>query len=317
MGEGAERLDEPRELVIISGKGGTGKTSVTAALAHLVSQDAAAGAGPAAVLCDLDVDVPDLHILLDPRPEHEEEFVSGHEARVDPEACTGCGECFERCRFDAVRRQEDGTYAIDALHCEGCKVCVTFCPVGAVEFPPRRCGMWWRSRTRFGTMVHARLDPGEENSGRLITLIKCKAREVAKVEGQRLVICDGAPGIGCPVISSLAGAHRALIVTEPTPSGLHDLERVAEVCKQFRIPVSVLVNRCDINAGLTGRVEQWCRDRGWELAGRIPLDPAVVQAQLQREAITEGAAPGPAAEMRRIWNRLRADLGLTSREQRD
>ncbi|MGE4554271.1 MAG: ATP-binding protein [Desulfovibrionaceae bacterium] len=308
MTDGAKGSAEPRELVVISGKGGTGKTSITAALAHLAAQDAAAGAGPAAVLCDLDVDAPDLHILLDPKPEHEEDFVSGHEAVIDSEACTGCGECAARCRFEAVREADDGVYAIDPLRCEGCKVCVTFCPVGAVDFTPRRCGMWWRSRTRFGAMVHARLFPGEENSGRLVTLIKREARDLAKAGGQGIILCDGAPGIGCPVISSLAGAHRVLIVTEPTLSGLHDLERVAGLCAHFRIPVSVLVNRCDINEELTDRVRALCREHGWDLAGGIPLDPAVVRAQVERRAITEGDAPEAAAELRRVWDRLRQAL---------
>jgi MinD superfamily P-loop ATPase len=266
-----------REIVVISGKGGAGKTSMTGAFAHLADN---------AILCDLDVDAPDLHLLLSPQIKTEESFLSGNEAVIDPDRCIGCGQCAELCRYNAVREDADG-YRIDPLACEGCKVCVALCPEQAIDFPQKHCGQWYVSDTRFGTMVHAQLFPGEENSGRLVTLLKQKARAIAEEQGLDLVLCDGAPGIGCPVISSMAGTNLAVIVTEPTPSGLHDLKRVAELCDRFRTKVAVLVNKWDINPDLTEEIESWSTGRDYTLAGRIPHDRAVVDAMLERKAVTE------------------------------
>ena len=226
-----------REIVVISGKGGTGKTSVCASLAHLAQNK---------VVCDLDVDAPDMHILLDPQVHTREAFVSGNEAVIDRDACCRCGICFEHCRFDAVKKDGD-VYGIDPLRCEGCGVCVALCPAKAIAFPEKECGEWYVSDTRFGPFVHAQLYPGQENSGRLVTLLKQQARELAKRQGLDLVICDGSPGVGCPVISSLSGASLAVAVVEPTPSGRHDFERVAALCDHFRIPVAVLINKADLN----------------------------------------------------------------------
>ena len=266
-----------REIVIISGKGGAGKTSITGAFAHLAESG---------ILCDLDVDAPDLHLLLDPEHETEEEFWSGFEAIIDQDVCTGCGHCMELCRFNAIS-ETDGRFTINPLQCEGCKVCVTFCPAEAIEFPQRHCGDWYVSSTRFGTMVHAQLYPGEENSGRLVTVLKQKAREIAEEQGLDLVLCDGAPGIGCPVISSMAGTDLAVVVTEPTPSGLHDLKRVAELCEGFRTKVAVLINKWDINPAMAEEIESYCRSKGYVLVGRFPHDRAVVDAMLERKVITE------------------------------
>lgn len=277
-----------REVVIISGKGGAGKTSVTGAFANLAEN---------AILCDLDVDAPDLHLLLDPRVKSEESFYSGHEAVIDPDRCIGCGQCAELCRFDAVRGDGD-VYRVDSLACEGCKVCVALCPEQAIDFPEKHCGQWYVSDTRFGPMVHAQLFPGEENSGRLVTLLKQQARAMAEEQGLDLVLCDGTPGIGCPVISSMAGTDVAVIVTEPTPSGLHDLKRVAELCERFRTKVAVLVNKWDINPAMTGEIEAWCAGRGYTLVGRFPHDRAVVDAMLERKVLTETDN----AELSRIIN---------------
>lgn len=277
-----------REIVVISGKGGAGKTSMAGAFAHLADK---------AILCDLDVDAPDLHLLLDPSVRSEEAFYSGHEAVIDPDRCIGCGQCAELCRFDAVR--EDGVaYRVEPLACEGCKVCVALCPEQAIDFPEKHCGQWYVSDTRFGPMVHAQLFPGEENSGRLVTLLKQKARAMAEEQGLDLVLCDGTPGIGCPVISSMAGTDLAVIVTEPTPSGLHDLKRVAELCDRFRTKVAVLVNKWDINPAMTGEIEQWSAGRGYTLVGRFPHDRAVVDAMLERKVVTETDN----AELSRIIN---------------
>jgi len=283
-----------REIVVLSGKGGTGKTSLTAAFAHL---------SRGKVLCDLDVDAPDLHILLDPQPQSREDFVSGHEARIDPEACTACGLCRDACRFAAIRGAA-GVPAVDPLRCEGCKVCVSVCPAGAIEFLPKHCGEWGVSATRFGTLVHAQLFPGAENSGRLVTLLKQRARELAKAQGASLVLCDGAPGIGCPVISSLAGTSLAVAVTEPTPSGRHDLERVCGVCDHFRVPVAVIVNKHDLNPAEDARIEAYCRKRGYELVARLPHDPLVTTAMVQRKAVTELADNGFTHFLLRAWKRI-------------
>jgi MinD superfamily P-loop ATPase len=240
------------EIVILSGKGGTGKTSIAGAFAHLAEGK---------VVCDLDVDAPDLHLLLGPVHEREEEFFSGHEAVIDPNRCSGCGECLSLCRYGAVR-EKDGGFAIDPLHCEGCKVCVALCPAQAIDFPERHCGRWYVSKTRFGPMVHAQLFPGSENSGRLVALLKTKARELARERGLGLILCDGSPGIGCPVISSLSGADLAVAVTEPTPSGLHDLKRVADLCSHFRIPLTCIINKSDINPAQSRAIEAYLEEGG-------------------------------------------------------
>lgn len=280
-----------REIVIISGKGGAGKTSVTGAFAHLAANT---------ILCDLDVDAPDLHLLLAPDTRHTEEFLSGNEAVIDPELCTQCGTCAEMCRFDAVREDADG-YQVSPLHCEGCKVCVAFCPAGAIRFPERHCGRWYVSDTRFGTMVHANLFPGEENSGRLVTLLKKEARTRAEAAGNDIVLCDGAPGIGCPVISSLAGTDLAVVVTEPTPSGLHDLKRVAELCDGFRTRVAVIINKWDVNPDLTREIEQHCDDNRYAVICRLPHDRLVTDAMVAGRAVTEYDNGFFAQTLRRAW----------------
>jgi MinD superfamily P-loop ATPase len=266
-----------REIVVISGKGGAGKTSMAGAFAHLAQN---------AILCDLDVDAPDLHLLLDPQVRKEESFLSGHEAVIAPDRCVGCGQCAELCRFDAIREDGD-VYRVDSLACEGCKVCVTLCPEKAIDFPEKHCGQWYVSDTRFGPMVHAQLFPGEENSGRLVTLLKQQGRAMAEERGLDLVLCDGTPGIGCPVISSMAGTDLAVVVTEPTPSGLHDLKRVAELCGRFRTKVAVLVNKWDVNPAMTEEIEAWSAAQGYTLVGRFPHDRAVVDAMLERKVLTE------------------------------
>ncbi|MFZ5427852.1 MAG: ATP-binding protein [Thermodesulfobacteriota bacterium] len=285
-----------REIVVISGKGGTGKTSLAAAFADLARN---------AVICDLDVDAPDMHLLLDPLTESREDFISGHEAVIDKDACTGCGTCAAMCRFGAVR-EAGGTFEIDPARCEGCKVCVAFCPAGAVAFPEKLCGEWYVSQTRFGTMVHARLNPGEENSGRLVALLKNKARDIAASEGQEIILCDGAPGIGCPVISSLSGADLAVAVTEPSPSGLHDLERVLGLCGHFRIPACVIINKCDLNAEKARQIEALCARGGHEIAARLPHDTIMFEAMLRARAVTELPDTPFAGLLRQAWKRMTA-----------
>ncbi len=283
-----------REVVVISGKGGTGKTSLTAAFAHLAENK---------VVCDLDVDAPDLHLLLDPTVIRKEEFISGHEAVIDPAKCTGCGTCVSMCRYDAID-EVDGLYRIAPLRCEGCKVCVAFCPVEAIDFPSRHCGQWYQSETRFGPMVHAQLFPGQENSGLLVSCLKKEARVLAEARGLDLILCDGAPGIGCPVIASLSQTDLAVVVTEPTPSGVHDLERVASLCDHFRTKVAVVVNKHDLNPEHTGRIGALCTEKGYTLAALLPHDTAVTEAMVRRQAVTEAPDSLIAADIRQAWRTL-------------
>lgn len=269
-------MAEIDEIVVLSGKGGTGKTSITAAFAHLAAE---------VVICDLDVDAPDLHLLLQPAILKSRAFVSGREARIDPDRCTGCGQCAELCRFNAI---SEGTPAkVNPFKCEGCKLCVALCPEAAIDFPEKHCGDWYLSDTRFGPMVHAQLFPAEENSGRLVARLRKAARDLAGSRGISTILADGPPGIGCPVISSLSGATRAVIVTEPTPSGLHDLERIASLCDHFQVPAGVIINKCDIYPRVARRIEDFCDKRRTPIISEFPHDPAFTEAMVKGLTITE------------------------------
>ena len=267
-----------REIVVISGKGGTSKTTVCAAFAHLARNK---------VVCDLDVDAPDLHILLRPEVQEHHPFVSGNEAMIRGDDCIACGQCAELCRFEAVRQTDGGIPVVDSLRCEGCGVCAALCPQQAIDFPETRCGDWFVSRSRFGLMVHAQLAPGKENSGRLVSLLKTEARNRAREQGLDTILCDGSPGVGCPVISSLSGAHLAVGVVEPTPSGRHDFGRVADLCRHFRIPLAVIINKADLNTAEADAIAADCAEQGHFLAGRLPFDPVVTRAMVRRQALTE------------------------------
>ncbi len=290
------------EILVISGKGGTGKTSLTGAFAHL-AQDP--------VICDLDVDAPDLHLLLDPAAERTEEFFFGHHAVIDPELCTSCGLCLEMCRYQAIANLERPP-AVDERRCEGCKVCAHFCPAQAIAFPERHCGRWYISSTRFGPLVHAQLFPGQENSGRLVALLRQQAKQLARSQGRNLILCDGAPGIGCPVISSLSGVDLAVAVTEPTPSGRHDLERVVELCAHFRVPAAVIINKHDLNDEQSGLIERYCAREGLPLLAKLPHDPAFVRAMLAGRVVTEQENGGLAELIEDAW---RAIVALAGQKQ--
>jgi len=287
-----------KELVVISGKGGTGKTSVAAAFAVLADRP---------VIADCDVDAADLHLILSPQVKERHEFRSGHEAVIRQQDCTGCAACSLHCRFDAVKIEEKTpgvtTFSIDPISCEGCGVCVRFCPAQAIDFPERRCGEWMLSETRCGPMVHARLDVAAENSGKLVSTVRREARRIAENEHRPIVIVDGPPGIGCPVIASVTGASQVLVVTEPTVSGEHDLERVLSLARHFTIPAAVCVNKWDINPGMTERIENRARETGARVAGRVRYDRAVTSAQLQERAVVETNAPS-AADVRELWLHL-------------
>ncbi|MFA7053749.1 MAG: ATP-binding protein [Kiritimatiellia bacterium] len=288
-----------QECVIISGKGGTGKTSVTASFAAL-------SAGRA-VLADCDVDAADLHLVLTPKIVAKTDFRSGNEAVIRSEACTGCGTCAELCRFDAIhyvkRPFGKALYEVDPVACEGCGVCVRFCPAKAIDFPERLCGVWMLSETRCGPMVHARLGAAAENSGKLVATVRQEARRVAAERGLPLIITDGPPGIGCPVIASVTGADRVLVVTEPTVSGEHDLARVLQLARHFEVPTFVCVNKWDINPEMTERIEQAARKAGATVAGRIRYDRAVTVAQRAEQAVVETDAPS-AEDVCAVWRQM-------------
>ncbi len=277
-----------KELVVISGKGGTGKTSLVASFA------AQAGS---VVTADCDVDAADLHLLLGPEIERKHKFSGGKVASIDPELCNSCGTCVELCRYDAV----SNLYAIDKIACEGCGVCAYFCPQDAISFDDEENGEWYVSSTRFGPMTHARLLPGAENSGKLVTIVRNEAKRIAEEGGIELVLIDGSPGIGCPVIASVSGADLAVVVTEPTMSGIHDLERVVELTRHFGIETAVVVNKCDINEDMTSNIEEFARRSKIEILGGIRYDEAVTGAQMEGRTAVE-FSDGPASnDMRRIW----------------
>ena len=288
------------ELVVISGKGGTGKTSLMAAFAALAE---------GAVLCDADVDAPDLHLILDPSVRDQHPFQSGNTAQIRREDCTECGLCRELCRWGAVG--ED--FRIDPLDCEGCGVCVWFCPEKAIDFPPNVCGEWFVSDTRFGTMVHAKLSPAEENSGKLVALVRQEARKIAETEERSLLLTDGPPGVGCPVIASLGGATAALVVAEPTVSGVHDLDRVSDLATFFRVPVLVCVNKADINPETAEAIRRTAEQKGHTFMGEIPFHEDFTLAMIQKQSIEEYAPDSEAAKaVRHIWRRITERLQALS-----
>ena len=285
-----------KELVVISGKGGTGKTSLMAAFASLAENK---------VLCDADVDAADLHLIMDPEIRERHDFDSGHTSIINQEKCTQCGLCRDLCRWDAI--SED--FEVDPIACEGCGVCYYFCPEEAVEFPLNTCGEWFISDSRFGPMAHAKLGIAEENSGKLVSLIRQEGKKLAEEKDLDLLITDGPPGIGCPVIASLGGATAVLIVAEPTVSGRHDMERVAELAAFFKIPAMVCVNKFDLNPDEGQTIENYARERQIKVMGRIPFDPAFTKAMVQGKTIFEYDEHAEGAEaVRNIWNDLAKTL---------
>ncbi len=286
-----------KELVVISGKGGTGKTSVTASFAALVSTEGKA------VFADCDVDAADLHLIFSPEIREKTPFISGREAVIDPETCTACGKCAELCRFDAVRAAENGKYRIAG--CEGCGLCVRRCPAGAISFQERRCGEWYVSSTRFGILVHAALDAEAENSGKLVSVVRKKAREIAEAEGADYILVDGCPGIGCPVIASITGADAVLAVAEPSLSSRHDLERVIALTEHFGMPLFVCVNKCDINTSISSEIKELCERRGVKVVGELVYDRVFTAAQLRAKSVVEYDGTLPVSrQLADVWRNL-------------
>jgi MinD superfamily P-loop ATPase len=314
-----------KQLVILSGKGGTGKTSLTAAFAHLASQGRYAGQ---VILADADVDAANLELVLQPRLLEEQDFRGGQVAVIDQDTCAACGDCVAVCRFDAIlphprpltipeggsQRETGATdasegYYVDPIACDGCAACVYQCPTESIAMHEQVVGKFYMSEGRYGPLYHANLFPGQENSGKLVTLVKQRARLQALDENRELVIVDGPPGIGCPVISATSGADLALIVAEPTVAGVHDMHRALQTVQHFGVRALVCVNKADLYPSSTDEIESFCRDNGIQAVGRIPFDLTVTSAMVQGEAVTAFRPDAPASvAISVVWERVLASL---------
>lgn len=291
-----------RELVVLSGKGGTGKTSLTASFAALAQ---------GCVLCDADVDAADMHLLMAPKIMSRVEFIGGSLATIDKDRCTECGECQRLCRYGAI----SDDFIVDRIGCEGCGVCFDLCPAQAIDFTPQVCGEWYRSRTRFGPMIHAQLGIAQENSGRLVSLVRKEAMAFAEKSGADLILTDGPPGIGCPVIASLGGATAAVLVVEPTRSGLHDLQRVTGLLNHFRVPGMLIINKFDLYPEICGEIEAFAQNHQLRLIGHIPFDPEVTRAMVEGQNIVEFSPSSPAAQaIVACWKKIVRSPALTAPE---
>lgn len=290
-----------KQLVVLSGKGGTGKTSVTGAFAHLSSLD---GVSAKVVLVDADVDAANLELLLEPHNTEKHDFWGGKLAVIDQAICAGCGTCETVCRFDAVH-ETGGVFRVDPFACDGCAACVYQCPEGAIEVQEQVAGEWYRSDSRFGPLFHANLTPGGENSGKLVTLVKQRARLLGMDADYDLVLVDGPPGIGCPVISAVSGADLALIVAEPTAAGVHDMRRVLDTTDHFGVRALVCINKADIYPPGTEDVKRFCRERQIQLIGEIPFDLTITEAMVQGQTVTSFAPNASASQaLGDIWRAI-------------
>ena len=294
-----------KQIVILSGKGGTGKTSLTAAFAHLSQNDLVK---MKFVLADADVDAANLELLLAPELIEEHEFMGGQVAIIDPDLCQGCGICMQICRFEAIRF--DGLfYSIDPLSCEGCAACHYQCPEAAIRMEQQIAGKWFRSRTRFGPLFHAALRPAQENSGKLVTMVRQQARLLALDDGHQAVLVDGPPGIGCPVISAVSGADLAMIVCEPTAAGIHDMQRALETTAHFNIQTTVCINKFDLYPAGTEKIELYCQQEAIPVLGRVPFDPLVTEAMAYGEPVTSYLPNAPASQaIIELWRRIASVL---------
>ena len=293
--EKEEVMNKIREFVVISGKGGTGKSTIVSAFASLAKNK---------ILADCDVDAADLHLIFNPEIKHREDFIGGNIAEIERDKCIKCGKCIELCRFDAIRKD----FYIDSVACEGCSVCSYFCPVNAINMKPSVSGEVFISNTRFGPFVHARLVPGGENSGKLVTKVRKEAKKLAEERKCDLIIIDGSPGTGCPVISSLAGADTILVVTEPTMSGIHDMERVIELARLFKLSPSVCINKYDINIEMSNEIEEYCKRENIDFAGRLPYDNVATKAMIESKTVIEYADGDFSKHMKLLWQKLEDKL---------
>ncbi|MCD6473028.1 ATP-binding protein [Candidatus Aerophobetes bacterium] len=280
-----------KQIVVISGKGGTGKTTIAASLASLAKNK---------VMADCDVDAADLYLLLHPTIKETYEFKGGKVAEIDQENCNQCGKCQQVCRFEAI----DNNFVVDSISCEGCGVCFYICPPEAIKMVERLSGKWFISETKYGPLVYAKLEVAQENSGKLVTLVRERAKLIAEKEKKDFVIIDGPPGIGCPVIASLAGVDIALIVTEPTLSGIHDLERIVGLARHFGIKSLVCINKYDLNLKNTQNIEKFCQVYNIELVGKIPFDIMVTKALIAGKPIVEYSDNHTSGQIRSLWGKI-------------
>ncbi|MFQ5721968.1 MAG: ATP-binding protein [Candidatus Aminicenantales bacterium] len=279
-----------KQLVVISGKGGTGKTVISASLAALTKK---------IVIADCDVDAANLHLLLRPQLEESHQFAGGEKAKVDLAQCTGCGECLKVCRFSAIEENPSGGIIIDPISCEGCGLCSYICPTQAITMEENISGEWFVSKTKYGPFVHARLGIAEENSGKLVTEVRKKAKEIADKDNLNLVIIDGPPGIGCPVIASLSGTDLALVVTEPTLSGIHDMERVIQMAHHFRAQTACCINKFDLNLKNSKEIKNWCQKNSIPVIGKVPFDEDVTKSMVQGVPLVEYSNNSAAKEIKK------------------
>jgi len=286
-----------KTLTIISGKGGTGKTSLAASFAVLAAPS---------VIADCDVDAANLHLVLAPEVRERHDFYAMPAAKIREQDCSACGTCYDLCQFDAIVVEEGSPprYSVDPLACEACLVCREFCPESAIDAVPRKAGEWFISEARTGPMIHAHLGIAQENSGKLVTEVRKAATRLAQERGLDRVIVDGPPGIGCAVIASLTGADQVVAVTEATPSGLSDLVRVHDLAKHFQIPLQVIINKSDLNAGVAAEIRDWARNSGVPVLGELPYDPEVTRAMLEGKTVAEWKTTPLSDKLREIWDRL-------------
>ncbi len=285
-----------QQIAILSGKGGTGKTSIASALASYAGK---------AVFVDCDVDAADLYIIFQPQNYAFYNFEGGEIAQVDQDKCTNCNLCLDICRFDAIS-EKDGNIQINPYQCEGCRLCANICPVKAIEMKGNKDNKWFVGNTRFGKLVHARLAPGEDNSGKLVTRIREEAKKIAKENNNEYIIIDGPPGIGCPVISSLSGVDKVLIVTEPSVSGLHDLKRLNKLLVKMKKKTFVLINKADLNFNKTKEMEMYCQNSQLEFIGKLPYNRDFTDAMIKQQNINE-YKPGSELDeiLKETWNKLK------------
>ncbi len=284
-----------REYLILSGKGGSGKTSIAASFAVLAEN---------CVISDCDVDAADMHLLLVPEQKKCEDFFSGWEPFFNNKECVTCGRCADLCRYNAIEIS-DGKLKFDRLSCEGCGVCSDNCPGGAISLKKRFCGHIYESSTAHGPMVGARLEAGGENSGKLVSEVRKKARSIANAIGAEYIISDGPPGIGCPAISALSGVDKVLLVTEPTVSGYHDLERIYKLCNHFKVPANICVNKYDLNMNITEKIKWFAAANNASFIGRVPYDKSVTNAQMEAKTVVEQNESKAADNIKKIWERFK------------
>lgn len=286
-----------KEIVVISGKGGTGKTSITASFAYLGGKDI--------VVADCDVDAADMHLLMKPDFAKPENFYSGEIAIINHDICTACGECADVCRFDAIP-VINNQYIVQPLDCEGCGYCARICPVEAIKMEVQNVGRWYISNTRVGNiLVHAKLGIGAENSGKLVAKVKNEAKQIAKENNKDFIIVDGSPGIGCPVVSSLSGANFVVLVTEPTISGLHDLKRVYELVKKFNIKAGCIINKSDINPKVSVEIEEFLKKENIIHFSNLPYDVAFTNAMINGQTVVEYGQNNLTAILTDSWNMVK------------